>query len=441
MNPKVKTTLEQIFRAGLRAVDPQTAVHRHVQRSGKALMVADQVYPLEQYRRVVVVGAGKATAPMAQALEDLLGEDLDDGTIVVKYDHGLPLAKISVAEAGHPIPDRAGVAGTVAIRSKLEPLAGNDLAICAISGGGSALMPLPVEPVSLEQKQEVTRQLLACGASIDEINCIRKHLSRIKGGRLAEAAYPARLITLILSDVVGDPLDVIASGPCAPDPSTFADCLAVLDKYELRGKLPRCAERYLVDGASGRHPETPTADSPVFSRVHHVLVGNNRTALQAAADSARGLGYRPLILTSSMAGEAREVARMVAAIGKEISGSGQPVRPPACVLIGGETTVTLRGQGRGGRNQEFALAAALALAGIDGIAILSAGTDGTDGPTDAAGAFADGATTTRARARGLNPQLCLRENNAYPLFEQLGDLFAPGPTRTNVMDMVCMIIE
>jgi hydroxypyruvate reductase len=282
---------------------------------------------------------------------------------------------------------------------------------------------------------------LECGAEIGEINSIRKHLSRSKGGGLARAAYPATLVSLILSDVVGDRLDVIASGPTAPDNSLFADCIAIVERYGLSARLPGPVWHYLKNGAAGLVPETPKAGDQIFRKVQNVVVGNNRMALLAARDQAEALGFRALLLTSALEGEAQQVGRMLVALGKEVALSGHPVAPPACLLAGGETTVTLRGQGKGGRNQELALAAAIALEGVSRISLLSAGTDGTDGPTDAAGAFVDGATCQRARARGLDPGDFLSRHDSYHFFESLGDLLITGPTRTNVMDVMCLLIE
>jgi len=344
-------------------------------------------------------------------------------------------------EAGHPLPDQSGLEGTAEILYLLEECTGKDLVICALSGGASALLPAPVPPLNLHQKQLTTQLLLECGADIGEINSIRKHLSRSKGGGLARAAYPATLISLILSDVVGDRLDVIASGPTVADDSRFADCLTVVERYGLASRLPAPVWQFLQDGAAGVHPETPKAGDPIFAKVENVVVGNNRLALLAAQDRAEALGFRTLLLTSGLEGEACQVGRMLAAVGKEACLSGHPVAPPACVLAGGETTVTLRGHGKGGRNQELALAAAMALDGWSRISLLCAGTDGTDGPTDAAGALVDGATCRRARAMGLNPLDFLLRHDSYNFFEPLGDLLITGPTRTNVMDVMCLLIE
>ncbi len=431
----------EIFAAGLRAADPAAAIRSQVCRQGNCLTVGGRAYDLDDFRRVILIGAGKATALMAKALEELLEDCLTAGLILVKHGHAVTLKRTRVMEAGHPLPDQAGLEGTAEILHLLEQCTENDLVICAFSGGASALLPAPVPPLNLHQKQLTTQLLLECGADIGEINSIRKHLSRSKGGGLARAASPATLISLILSDVVGDRLDVIASGPTVADASRFADCLAIVDRYGLAARLPAPAWQFLQDGAAGLHPETPKAGDPIFAKVENVVVGNNRLALLAAKDRAEALGFRTILLTSDLEGEACQVGRMLAAVGKEACLSGYAVASPACVLAGGETTVTLRGHGKGGRNQELALAAAMALDGWSRISLLSAGTDGTDGPTEAAGALVDGATCRRARAKGLNPADFLLRHDSYHFFESLGDLLITGPTRTNVMDVMCLLIE
>ncbi len=378
---------------------------------------------------------------MAKALEEILADRLTEGLILVKPGHATPLRTARVIEAGHPIPDQSGLEGTAEIIRRLNAASEHDLIVCIFSGGASALLPAPVLPLDLSQKQLTTRLLLECGAEIGEINRIRKLLSRSKGGGLARAAYPATLISLILSDVVGDRLDVIASGPTVPDDSRFADGLAVVERYGLASRLPGPVWQYLKDGAAGLHPETPKPGDPIFAKVQNVVVGNNLMALLAARDQAAALGFRALVLTDALQGEARQVGRMLAALGKTVSFSGHPLVPPVCLLAGGETTVTLKGRGKGGRNQELALAAALALEGSSRISLLSAGTDGTDGPTDAAGAFADGATCQRARSRGLDPGDFLSRHDSYHFFKSLGDLLITGPTRTNVMDLICLLID
>jgi glycerate 2-kinase len=441
MDEKRQRLLKEIFRAGLQAADPEALIRARVSRRGDHLVVGDRTYALDDFRRVFLIGAGKAAALMARAEEELLEDRLTAGLIIVKYGHAVPLGRTQVIEAGHPIPDQAGLAGTVAMLRLLEGCGTEDLVIGVFSGGASALLPAPAPPLNLAQKQLTTQLLLECGADIGEINSLRKHLSRSKGGGLARATYPATLISLILSDVVGDRLDVIASGPTAPDASRFADCLALVARYELASRLPEALWQYLQEGAAGVHPETPKASDPIFAKVQNLIVGNNRMALLAGRQQAETLGFNTLMLSSCLEGEAREVGRVLAAVGQEILLSGHPVRPPACVLAGGETTVTLRGPGKGGRNQELALAAAIALDGLDRISLLSGGTDGTDGPTDAAGALVDGATCARARAAGLNPAEFLARQDAYHFFAAMGDLLITGPTRTNVMDIICLLID
>jgi hydroxypyruvate reductase len=435
----LRTAAGEIYRAALLAVDPAEAVHRHLFRQGGNLLVGGACYPLDSIDRIYLVGAGKASGAMAAAVEEIVGDRIEGGLVMVPYGHHRPTRRVRVQEAGHPIPDEAGLQGAEAILSLLRRARERDLVIAVLSGGGSALLPLPVEGVGLPDKQEITRQLLACGATIREINVIRKHLSRIKGGRLA-AAVPARLIALILSDVVGDPLDSIASGPTAPDPTTYAEAHAILERYGLERTAPRAVLRHLHQGLAGRAPETPKPQDPLFANVRNLIVGSNLQALRAAAERARGLGLSPLILSSSIEGEAREVAKVHAALAREVRASGNPVPPPACLISGGETTVTLCGTGVGGRNQEFVLAAAVQIEGLRDVVILSAGTDGSDGPTDAAGAVADGATLERARATGLDPVGLLRNNDSHRLFRELGDLVVTGPTHTNVMDIRLILI-
>lgn len=436
----VREDLIAIFRAGLRAVDPEGAVRRHVGREGNTLIVGSHSIELNDIASVYVVGAGKGAAPMARALEDILEERISDGAVTVKYGHGLPMKRIRLFEAGHPVPDDAGVRATEELLRIARKAGERDLIIAAFSGGGSALTPAPVSPVTLEEKQEVTKLLLSCGATIREINAIRKHLSRIKGGGLARAAYPARLFSLILSDVVGDPLDVIASGPTAPDPTTFEDCLNIIEKYRLRPKVPQRVLKVLEEGRAGLRPETPKEGDFVFKKIVNIIVGNNLIALEAAREEAVARGYGTLIMTSQLEGEAREVARVISAIAKECAKTGRPIPPPACFLFGGETTVTVTGDGLGGRSQELALACAVELEGWSNIHVLSAGTDGTDGPTDVAGAFADGQTASKAREVGMEAEEFLRRNDSFNFFKAIGDHIYTGPTRTNVMDMVCVIV-
>jgi glycerate 2-kinase len=433
--------LESIFRAGLEAVDPMEAVAKAVSRDGGELLVAGRSYRLEDYERIFVLGAGKAGAPMASAMEEILGDRLTSGRITVKYGHTVPLKKVETKEAGHPIPDEEGIQGAEGISRFASRAGERDLVFCVISGGGSALLVAPAEGITLEEKQATTSELLACGASIEEINTVRKHLSRVKGGQLARACWPATVVTLILSDVVGDPLDVIASGPTVPDSSTFGECLEIVGRYELAGRLPASVMERIEAGAKGALPETPKEGEKIFERVQNEIVGNSLSAVLAASRKAEALGYTPLILSTRIEGETREVAHVHAAIFREVLATGFPLAPPACILSGGETTVTLKGKGKGGRNQEFSLAVALHIQGEDRIFFLSGGTDGTDGPTDAAGAFADGTTVERARTMNLEAGRTLDENDSYPFFDALGDLLITGPTNTNVMDLrICLIV-
>jgi glycerate 2-kinase len=430
----------RIFDEGLRAVEPEAAVHGACRREGDQLFIGDKCFDLSAFNRIRVVGAGKASAPMARALEALLGDRLFGGLVTVKYGHTVALHRIELVEAGHPIPDENGMRGAKRLLDLVKGATSADLVFCVISGGGSALLPLPQPSISLADKQETVKVLLSCGASIHEINTVRKHLSRIKGGQLARAAYPATVISLILSDVVGDDLDVIASGPTVPDSRTFQDCASILEAYRIGALVPLSVLRHLQAGVEGKIAETPKPGDPAFTRTHNQVVGSNMEAIRAAEHEAIRLGYRTLILSSMIEGETRHVARMHGAIAREIVKTGRPIKAPACILSGGETTVTITGSGTGGRNQEFGLAAAIDIAGRGPIVVLSAGTDGTDGPTDAAGTFADSATVERATGLGLNPRAFLENNDAYNFFKPLGDLLITGPTNTNVMDLRIVLV-
>jgi hydroxypyruvate reductase len=425
MNNILRRQARQIFDEALRAADPEEAVERHL-----------RTIDFDLFQRIFVLGAGKAGASMAHAAERVLGNRITAGRVNVKDGHVAELARISLQEARHPLPDERGVAGSERIAALAESAGVGDLVLCLISGGGSALMPLPAAGITLAEKQEVTRLLLACGADIREINTLRKHLSRIKGGQLARMAAPATVEALLLSDVIGDDLSVIGSGPTAPDGSTFADCAAIVDRYGLRPRLPEAVRLRLEGGARGEIAETPKAGDRLFERVRNTIVGGNRLALNRAAACAQGLGFRTLVLASTIQGETRDVARMHAAIAREVVEYGSPVAPPAAIISGGETTVTLRGNGLGGRNQEFVLAAAIDIAGLPDVIVFSAGTDGTDGPTDAAGALADGDTLARNPAAAA----FLERNDSYAYFAPLGDLVITGPTNTNVMDVHILLI-
>ncbi|HEX3034090.1 MAG TPA: glycerate kinase [Thermodesulfobacteriota bacterium] len=437
---KLRNDALTIFHAGLEAGDPVSAVIKYLKRQDQKLKAGEQAYDLSAYDGVYVIGMGKAAAAMAQAVEEILGNRLNGGVVNVKYGHALPLNVIKVNEAGHPVPDRAGLKGTEEIIDLLQKTGERDLVICLISGGGSALLPCPAEGLTLEDKQGVTKLLLECGARIHEINAVRKHISRVKGGKLARLACPSTLISLILSDVIGDNLDTIASGPTVPDESTYTDCLNILKKYGIKEKVPGTVLKVLAGESRGELEETPKADDPAFRRTQNVVIGSNILAVKAARQKAHELGYNTLILSSFIEGETKDVAKVHTAIAKEILSSGNPIEKPACIISGGETTVTVRGKGLGGRNQEFALASAIDIDGLEGTMILSGGTDGTDGPTDAAGALANTTTVRRASSMGLEAELYLDNNDSYNFFKPLGDLIITGPTRTNVMDLRLVLV-
>ncbi|MDA8135230.1 MAG: glycerate kinase [Desulfobacteraceae bacterium] len=445
MRPEILERMRQevrdIFYEGLAAVDPETCIHQCCSIQGPILKIEGKTYHLDRFTKILVLGAGKAGASMAFALESVLGDRITAGLVIVKYGHVRPLNHITLAEAGHPVPDENGLRATKKLLDLAREADENTLILCLMSGGGSALMTLPTPGLSLQDKQETTQLLLDCGASIHEINTIRKHLSGIKGGRLAKAAAPAVLACLVLSDVVGDNLDIIASGPAVADPGTFGQCLDIIRARGLAPKLPPAVLGHLESGTRGQIPETPKKGDPAFEKVSHFLIANNSLALGAAQKKAEAMGYHTLVLPAPVEGEARDAATLHAALARQILAQGRPLNPPACILSGGETTVTLQGKGKGGRNQEFALASAIEIKGLEHVVVLSAGTDGTDGPTDAAGALADGTTAKRATRLGLVPEHFLLENNAYPFFEALSDLFKTGPTLTNVMDLHILLVR
>lgn len=439
--PDMHKDARAIFKAGLTAVDPEAAIIKNCHRQGEELSIGDKQYNLSKIDHVYVVGAGKATAPMAMAMETILGDRIDSGCINVKSGHESRLKKIIQVSAGHPIPDQSGVDGARDILSLVSNAGKNDLIVALLSGGGSALLTLPVTNITIEDKQKTTQTLLSCGATIHEINAIRKHLSQIKGGQLVSVASPATVVSLILSDVVGDDLDVIASGPTVPDPSTFAQCQEIIAKYEIGNQLPVTVVKRIQDGNKGRWDETPKPTDSIFKRSYTRIIGSNSQALAAARSAAEARGYHTLILSSMVEGDTYQAAGFHAAIAKEVVKTGHPVAPPACILSGGETTVRVTGKGKGGRNQAFALSAAIVLEGCAHTMVLAAGTDGTDGPTDAAGAAVDHTTTDRAHQMGLDPKEFLDANDAYHFFKQLGDLLITGPTQTNVMDLRVMLIR
>ncbi len=443
--------LEEIFNAALKAVDPYKSVSLHIEKIKLAFRNGI-------FKRLIIVGFGKASSLMAKAIEDGLSDLISEGIVITKYGHALPhdanppippLVKggwglFETFEAGHPVPDENGLKATAEIVRLLKDADENTLVVCLISGGGSALLVSPYEGITLIEKQAITNLLLKSGADINELNTVRKHISRVKGGRLAEIAYPAKVISLILSDVIGDRLDVIASGPTSPDKTTYNDALRVLEKYRLMDKSPKGIIEVLKRGKEGLIPETPKEGNKIFEHVENIIIGSNRIVLNAAKQTAEELGFQAEIISSELTGEARDIGKWIAEKAKEIKGSsskGQEVNDSRCLISGGETTVTVKGNGLGGRNMELALAFAMGIEGVEGITLLSAGTDGTDGPTDAAGAIVDGETVKKAKTIGLNPEEYLNNNDSYNFFKGIDGLFITGPTGTNVMDIQIMVIE
>jgi hydroxypyruvate reductase len=437
--PQLRNAAREIWEAALQAANPASCIRNALKVSGSVLSVGGKELRIEG--KLIVIGTGKAASRMAQVAEEILGDRITAGLVVTKYEHGLPLKRIRQVEAGHPLPDTNGVA---AVREMLELLRGlkpQDIVLCLISGGGSALWPAPAEGITLEQKQEITSLLLRAGATILELNAVRKHLSSVKGGQLAASAAPARIVSLIMSDVIGDPLDFIASGPTAPDTTSFSEALSIVRKYSVA--VPAAVGKRLEAGARGQIPDTPKAGDPVFRNVDNLIIANNQLLVNAAARRAQALGFRTLILGTEFEGEAREVAGSFAAVAREIGRSGNPVASPACVLAAGETTVTVRGQGLGGRNQEMALAWAIALAVRAAPApccFASVASDGTDGPTDAAGGLVDPLTCSRAVEAGLVPRQFLQNNDAFNFLKATGDLIVTGPTQTNLMDLQILLV-
>jgi len=438
--------LLDIFKAALVAVDPYNAVLEAVRIDGGHLLIAGAKYDLAAFERIVVVGAGKATARMALAIESMLDTKVSAGIIVVKDGHSAPLSIIQQVESSHPVPGEAGVWGTARILEMARAASEKTLFICLISGGASALLVAPVAAVTLHDKQETTRLLLNAGASINELNAVRKHLSLVKGGRLAQEVYPAQVVTLIVSDVIGDPLDVVASGPTAPDNSTFAEAWAVIAKYGLQEKLPAHVTEHLQRGIAGQVAETVKKNDLCWDNTRNVIVASIRQAMAAAQEKSVQLGFATKIISETLQGEARDAAHFLARSARAELAAMQP-NERRCLLCGGETTVTVRGTGMGGRNQELALAFALDIEGCHGMHLLSAGTDGTDGNNDAAGAMVDGGTAARARSLGMDPVSYLDNNDSYAFFQQLDAVsgahshFKTGATGTNVMDIQIVLLH
>ena len=468
-DPATRRPILAVLDAALDAVDPFAAVQNVLQRQGDLLTVTDPTthaatsaltYDLRRYRRIFVIAAGKAAAPMCRAVEAVLQDRISSGLAVTKYGHGQPTdqsattsSSIRVVEAGHPLPDEAGVLAGKEMLALVEQANADDLVIALLSGGGSALLVAPAgasagssgqthSALTLADLQGLTDALLACGATINEMNCLRKHTSAVKGGQLARSAAPATLLTLALSDVIGSPLDVIASGPTVPDESTWADAWAIVEKYALAPALPQAVRKRLQAGLAGDIPDTPKPHDPVFANSSTLVVADNRTAANAALAKAAELGYNTILLSTFVEGEAAEVAKVLVGLGREVQASGQPVPPPACLILGGETTVSLGDNpGQGGRNQELALAAALALQHLPGLTVVSLATDGTDGPTDSAGGISNSSTVARGERAGLSAADNLRRHDAYPFLRTTADLLLTGPTQTNVNDLIFVFVQ
>ena len=430
-----------ILNAAIDAVKPSKLIKNQIMLKDNILQIKKQQTDLSQFENIYIIGAGKASAFMAQSLEDILQNRVTSGAVVVKYDHGAPCQKVKIFEGGHPIIDENSLAGTAQILNLVQQAGEKDLVLCLVSGGGSALLEKLSEGISLPDLQKTFNLLLGCGAAIEEINIVRKHLSLVKGGQLARAIAPATCITLIISDVIGDPVESIASGPTAADPTTFQDTWQVIEKYQLTKQLPEALKNYLQRGKEGKIPETLKPGDSIFHKTDNIVLGNNFLALQTGEQTAKELGYNTVILTSQIQGEAREIGKAAASIISEVIASGHPVQRPACFLIGGETTVTLRGEGKGGRNQELVHSALISLKNVTHpYVLISCGTDGTDGPTDAAGGIITHEMWEKAKTLNLKPQEYLDRNDAYHFLEKIDGLIKTGPTGTNVMDIILALI-
>jgi hydroxypyruvate reductase/glycerate 2-kinase len=439
MDEKLRTDATSILTDAISAVDPSACVRRAIKKKGTCIFINDRRYDLSLYRNVYSIAFGKAAISMSNAIEDILGDSLKDGIAITKHGFAGSLKKMKVYEAGHPMPDDYSVDAGKMVREFLEDTGEDDLIFFLISGGGSALVTLPRKGISIIDIVKMTDGLMRTGATIDELNTVRKHLCSIKGGGLAKMTYPSESVSLILSDVVGDPLDVIASGPTVPDRSTFAEFSDIVKRYDI--KVSPAVAGLLEDGLEGVIEETPKHGEPVFERTSHYLIGNNALALQEAEKKASELGYNTMVLSSSIVGEAKEVAKVFAAIAREERSRETPMPLPACILAGGETTVTMKGKGIGGRCQEMALSFGIEVSGLEGVLLLAAGTDGNDGTTDSAGAFADGDTLQNGKDLQMDARNDLYNNNSNAYFRETGGLIFTGPTGTNVMDIYMILVD
>jgi len=431
---------EKIFMAGVRSVLPEKLITGLIKLDGSVLAIGEHKFQLDDIRNIYVIGAGKASAAIGHYVESILGDRITYGVIVVKYGYYCKLKRINVVEAGHPIPDSNGFKATEEIIRISEKASENDLVICLISGGGSALMADLPENLLPEELYIVNNLLIRCGAAINEINCVRKHLSRVKGGQLARIVSPAHLVTIILSDVPGNQPEVIASGPTVADPSTFSDALKVFEKYDLTTDVTSGVLNYLKEGSLGMHPETPKPGDQIFTGTLIIMAGTNQVALNASKSKAVSMGFKTYIIDSELHGDVENICESIISTALSFKNNTE-IPKPVCLLYGGETTIKISGDGKGGRNQHLALSAAIRLRTIPGITFLSAGTDGTDGPTDAAGAVADSDTALRAQSLNADPESYILDYNSYNFFKRVGGHIITGPTFTNVMDLVIVLIE
>lgn len=445
-SPARKNIIE-ILGSALIAVDPYQVMNQFIHRNGNKLIIGKQTYYIDQYSNIYLIAVGKASIPMTAAIISMLRDEIKNGIILTKEGHAFGNKlhtiqnKITLIEAGHPLPDERGVAGSKLIELILNATTHKDLVLCLLSGGGSALMTYPANGLTLSELVDLTDQLLQCGATINEINTLRKHVEKLKGGRLATLAAPATLVSLILSDVVGNPKDVIASGPSVPDPTTYEDALNILKHYNLLTKISPLILDHLNHGIAGIIPDTPKEGDSIFNQVQNIIIGSNQLACQAAQSTAQKLGYNSMVLTTFLEGEARQAGKFLASVGREIRSNNQPIKPPACVIASGETTVTIKGDGMGGRNLEVALGAVNDLAGLDNIILITLASDGGDGQTDAAGAVVTGSSYANAKKLKLDPNKFLAKNDSYHFFERLGDLILTGPTGTNVNDLNFLFVH
>jgi glycerate-2-kinase len=437
--PRFKRILKALIQSSLVAADSGNPMKQTIIRKDDQLCVNTFRYDLSKYQRVVCVGAGKASGRMAGTLEQILGEHLEGGMVIVKDGYGVPTQIVRLVEASHPLPDARGVRATKQILKIVKTLTKQDLLIVLLSGGASSLLCAPTLGLTLSDKRRTTNMLLRCGATIHELNTVRKHLSAVKGGQLAQATS-AKILTLIMSDVLGDDLATIGSGPTVPDPTTFQEAKNILKHYHIWNRIPERVRNHLDQAIRGHIPETWKNRTRHSSRSRSMILASNQTAVDGAAKEAKRLGLRPYILEAPLKGEAKDLGKILGAMAKDIRDFGNPVRPPACLIAGGEPTVTVTGKGKGGRAQECALAAAQELAGLPNVVVAGFGTDGTDGPTEVAGAMVDGKTVQRAKKKGVSIENMLKEHDSYTFFNQVGGHIITGPTRTNVNDIYLMLV-